>query len=153
MAEIHKTVTIDAPADKVFEIVDNPENFPRYVPNVSQVVDVRLSDRRVGDTFRVIYKVLGVTFDEKFTTTDYQRPDRITSTFEGGMTGTFRWSFEPQAGQTKLSVDIDYRVAGGAIGKAVDALLLERTNEKSIDEMLQNLRRIAEQAGAPAGSS
>ena len=153
MAEIHKTVTIDAPADKVFEIVDNPENFTRYVPNVTQVVDVRRSERRVGDTFRVIYRVLGITFDEKFTTTDYQRPNRITATFEGGMSGTFRWRFEPLAAQTRLNVDIDYHLAGGAVGKAVDALLVERTNEKSIEEMMQNLRRIAEQAGAPAGGS
>lgn len=27
MAEIHKTVTIDAPAEKVFDIVDDPENY------------------------------------------------------------------------------------------------------------------------------
>ncbi|HEV2027925.1 MAG TPA: SRPBCC family protein [Candidatus Dormibacteraeota bacterium] len=87
---MHKTGTIDAPAEKVFDIVDDPENCPKYVPNVSQVVDVRRSDRRMGDSFRVIYKVLGTTFDEKFTTTDYRRPTRISSAFEGGMTGTFR---------------------------------------------------------------
>ncbi len=152
MAEIHKTATIDAPAEKLFEIVDNPENFPGYVPNVSQVVDVRRSEGRVGDTFRVIYKVLGITFDEKFTTTEYQRPNRITATFAGGMSGTFRWGFEPLAAQTKVNVDIEYRLAGGAVGKAVDALLVERANEKSIEEMLQNLRRMVVQAGAPSSS-
>jgi len=51
----------------VFAIVDDPANFPKYVPNVHDVVDVRRSDGRIGDSFRVIYKVLGVTFDEKFT--------------------------------------------------------------------------------------
>ena len=152
MAEIHKTVTIDAPADKVFDIVDDPENYPKYVPNVSRVVDVRRSDKRIGDSFRVIYKVLGTTFDEQFTTTDYQRPTRITSAFEGGMTGTFSWAFEPLGAQTKATVDIDYRVAGGAIGKAVDSLVLERTNEKSIEGMLENLRRLVLGAGAPSKS-
>jgi ribosome-associated toxin RatA of RatAB toxin-antitoxin module len=149
MAEIHKTVTIDAPAEKVFDIVDDPENYPKYVPNVSQVVDVRRSERRIGDSFRVLYKVLGTTFEEKFTTTDYQRPTRISSSFDGGMSGTFRWAFEPLGAQTKATVDVDYRVAGGAIGKAVDSLILERTNEKSIEGMLENLRRLAVQARAP----
>lgn len=55
MAEIHITVTIDARAEKVFDIADNPENRPKYVPNVSQVVDIRRSDRRISDSFRVIY--------------------------------------------------------------------------------------------------
>ncbi len=149
MAEIHKTVTIDASVEKVFDIVDDPENFPKYVPNVSQVVDVRRTDSRIGDSFRVIYKVLGTTFDEKFTTTDYQRPTRISSAFNGGMTGTFRWAFEAVGAQTKATVDIDYRVAGGAIGKAVDSLVLERTNEKSIGGMLENLRALALEVGAP----
>ncbi len=152
MAEIHKSVTIEAPVEKAFEIVDDPENFPRYVPNVSQVVDVHRSDRRLGDSFRVIYKVLGLTFDEKFTVTDYQRLNRITATFEGGMKGTFAWSFEPQGHKTKVSVDINYRLAGGAIGKAVDALLLERTNEKTIGAMLQNLQRVVTQGGTPTSS-
>ncbi len=149
MAEIHKTVTIDVPVEKVFDIVDDPENYPKYVPNVSQVVDVRRTDSRIGDSFRVIYKVLGTTFDEKFTTTDYQRPTRINSAFNGGMTGTFRWAFEAVGAQTKATVDVDYRVAGGAIGKAVDSLVLERTNEKSIEGMLENLRRLALEVGAP----
>ena len=72
--------------------------------------------------------------------------------FAGGMTGTFRWAFEPLGAQTKATVDVDYRVAGGAIGKAVDSLVLERTNEKSIEGMLENLRRIALEAGAPSKS-
>ncbi len=152
MAEIHKVATIDVPIAKVFDIVDDPSTFPKYVPNVREVVDMHRSDSRVGDSFRVIYRVLGITFDEKFTVTDYQRPDRIKSKFEGGMKGTFAWSFEPQGQKTKVSVDIDYRLAGGAIGKVVDALLLERTNEKTIGAMLQNLQRMVTQGGTPTSS-
>ena len=143
MAEIHKSTTVAAPADKVFEIVDDPENFPKYVPNVHDVVDVRRSAGRIGDSFRVIYKVLGVTFDERFTVTDYARPYRITSTFSGGMTGTFAWTFEPQGEGSKINVDIDYQLAGGPLGKAVDSLMLQRVNEKTIEDTLQNLGRVA----------
>lgn len=150
MSEIKKTVTIDAPAHELFEIVEDPTKFPRYVPNVSEVVDVKRSDQRVGDSFRIVYKVLGITFDEVFTTTEYHRPSRITSTFKGGMTGTFRWTFEPDGTKTRVAVHIDYSVAGGVLGKAADALMLERANDKSIDGMLENLRRIAVEA--PAGS-
>lgn len=94
--------------------------------------------------------MLGTTFDEKFTTTDYQRPTRTSSAFEGGLTGTFHWAFEPLGARTKATVDITYRVARGAIGRAVDSLVLERTNEKSIEGMLENLRRGAVEAGAPS---
>jgi carbon monoxide dehydrogenase subunit G len=142
MSEIHKSLIIDAPSEKVYEFVDNPDNFSKYVPNVERVVDIKRSEGRIGDSFRVIYKVMGVTFDEKFTVTEHQPPRKAGSRFEGGMTGTFDWSFEPEGQQTKTSVDVRYELAGGALGKAIDALVLERTNEKTIGDMLQNMRRI-----------
>jgi carbon monoxide dehydrogenase subunit G len=151
MSEIHKSVTIDATADKVYEFVDNPENFSKYVPNVERVVDIKRSEGRVGDSFRVIYKVMGVTFDEKFTVTEHQPPRKAGSRFEGGMKGTFDWSFETQGQQTKTSVDVRYELAGGALGKAIDALVLERTNEKTIGDMLQNMSRILAKERAASG--
>jgi carbon monoxide dehydrogenase subunit G len=143
MAEIHKSTTVAEPIEKVFEIVDDPANLPKYVPNVHDVVDVRRSEGRIGDSFRVIYKVLGVTFDEKFTVTDYERPNRFKSTFAGGMNGTFAWTFEPQGEGTKISVDVEYQLAGGPVGKAVDSLMLQRVNEKTIEDTLKNLGRVA----------
>jgi carbon monoxide dehydrogenase subunit G len=142
MAEIHKSTTVAEPVDKVFEFVEDPANFPKYVPNVHDVLDVRRSDGRIGDSFRAIYKVLGVTFDETFTVTEYERPKRIKSSFSGGMTGTFAWTFEPQGEGTKISADIEYQLAGGALGKAVDSLMLHRVNEKTIEDMLKNLERV-----------
>jgi len=150
MSEIRKTVIIDATAAELFAIVDDPTNFPKYVPNVTGVEDVSSSTGRIGDTFRVIYKVLGVSFDEKFTTTEYEHAKRITSAFKGGMTGTFRWTFEPHGEQCKVSVQIDYGVAGGVIGKAADLMMLERANAKSIEGMLENLRRMVVKPVAPA---
>jgi carbon monoxide dehydrogenase subunit G len=99
------------------------------------------TEKRVGDSFRIIYKVLGVTFDEKFKVTEYQRPSRLRTTFDGGMKGTFAWSFAPEGSKARLNVDIDYQLAGGPVGKAIDAALLHRTNEKTIEQQLQNLQK------------
>jgi uncharacterized membrane protein len=148
MAEIHKSVTIDAPAERVFDLLDNPSAIPSYTPNVERVEDVRQTDQRIGDTFRVIYKAVGMTFEEKFTITEHQRPTRLASSFENGMKGTFVYQVSPQGEQTALTVDVRYELRGGALGKAVDALLLERTNEKTIEKQLDNLRQMAVQASS-----
>jgi len=151
MAEIHKSATIDAPIEKVFDFVDDPANFPRYVPNVERVADVIRTEKRLGDSFRVIYKVLGVTFDEKFKVTAHQRPNRLGSSFEGGMKGTFAWGFAPEGNQTQVKVDIAYTLAGGPIGKAIDAMMLERTNEKTIEQMLQNIQKTLARGAVSTG--
>ena len=142
MSEIRKTATFDAPVEKVFELIENPDNIPKYIPNVERVADVKRTDGRIGDTFRVIYKVLGISFDEKFTVTGYEPKRKLVSKFDGGMKGTFSWTFEPQGAQTECSMDIEYQVGGGILGKAADALVLERINEKNMDESLENIRRV-----------
>jgi carbon monoxide dehydrogenase subunit G len=141
MAHIQKRATIDAPIEKVFDFVDDPEKISTYAPNVERVVDVVRTEKRVGDSFRVIYRVLGVTFDEKFKVTGYERPNRLENSVKGGMTGTFNWNFEPQGKQTLVNVDVQYSLAGGPIGKAIDAVMLERTNEKTMEQMLQNIQK------------
>ena len=143
MAEIHKSVTIDAAAARVFDLLDDPSGIPSYTPNVERVEDVRQSDQRIGDTFRVIYKAVGMTFEEKFTITEHTRPTRLASRFENGMKGTFLYQVAPQGEQTTLTVDVHYELPGGPLGKAIDALLLERTNEKTIEKQLDNLRQMA----------
>ena|SRR5919109_3506899 len=145
MAEIHKSVTIDAPVERVFELLDDPSAIPSYTPNVERVEDVRQSEQRVGDTFRVFYKVVGMTFEETFTVTEYTRPSRLASRFENGMKGTFLYQVVPQGEQSTLTVDVQYELPGGALGKAIDALLLERTNESTIEKQLDNLRQLAAQ--------
>lgn len=143
MTRIHATATIDAPADMVFDIVEAPERWPDYVPHVLRALDVRSTDQRLGDTFRLIYKVLGLTFDERMTVTAYQRPRVYGLQVDGRMSGRQDWRLSPDGRQTRLDVDVDYRVPGGPAGRAMDALLLRRVNTRTIDRMLQNLRRMA----------
>ncbi len=153
MAEIHKSVSIDAPAEKVFDLIDDPNAISSYTPNVERVEDVNQTDQRIGDTFRVVYKAVGMTFEEKFTVTEYERPNRLASRFENGMKGTFVYQVAPQGEQTTLTVDVHYELPGGALGKAADALLLERTNEKTIEKQLDNLRQMAVQASISTGEA
>ena len=132
MSAAHKTVTIDAPAERVFEFLADPQNIAACAPNVLRVADVMRSERRVGDTFRVVYKVFGKTFDEKVTVTQTTLPPKATphrryqlyESFAGGMNGTLIWTLEAQDIQTETSVDIEYAVKGGVLSKVLNALLL-----------------------------
>jgi carbon monoxide dehydrogenase subunit G len=151
VTHIHKRATIDAPIEKVFDFVDDPERIPSYAPNVDRVEDIVRTEKRVGDSVKVIYKVLGVTFEEKFKVMTHQRPNRIEDKVEGGMTGIFTWTFEPQGKQTLASVDVDYTLAGGPVGKAVDALALQRTNEKTMEQMLQNIEKALTRGAVSTG--
>jgi carbon monoxide dehydrogenase subunit G len=59
-------VTIETPVEKVLEFVDDPENLATCAPMVERVVEVVRSGQRVGNSFRVIYRVLGTPVNEEF---------------------------------------------------------------------------------------
>jgi carbon monoxide dehydrogenase subunit G len=142
-------VTIETPVEKVLEFVDDPDNLAKCAPMVERVVEVSRSGRRVGSSFRVIYRVLGMRFNEEFRVTGFEPPRRHTphrrfqiwQTFHGRVRGTFTWTLEAEGNQTYASVDAAYQLMGGVFGRALDALVVERAVKKGVDQMLENIKR------------
>jgi carbon monoxide dehydrogenase subunit G len=153
-SQIHATVTIETPVEKVLEFVDDPKNVAKCAPMVERVVEVGRSGRRVGDSFRVIYRVLGMPFNEEFRVVGFEPPSRhtphrrfqISQTFHGPVRGTCTWTLEAEGNQTYASLDAGYQLMGGTFGGALDALLVERAVQKDVDQMLENMKR---QLGTP----
>ena len=149
MAVIEKSTVIDAPAETVFKYVDEPTNAAKIGPGVDRVEVLRRTDERIGDSFRLIYSALGVDFPVTLVTTANDPPRTLAARMEGGMSGEFRWSFrETEPGRTETGVRVDYEVKGDAIGRAVDALILERLNEKNAERMLENMKQRVESVPA-----
>ena len=148
-SQIHATVTIETPVEKVLEFVDDPENLAKCAPMVERVVEVGRSGQRVGNSFRVIYRVLGMSFNEEFRVIGFEPPRRHTphrrfqvwQTFHGPVRGTFTWTLEAEGNQTYASLDAEYQLTGGVFGRALDALLVERAVQKDVDQMLENMKR------------
>jgi carbon monoxide dehydrogenase subunit G len=142
-------VTIETAVEKVLEFVDDPENLAKCAPMVERVVEVGRSGRRVGNSFRVIYRVLGMPFNEEFRVVGFEAPRRHTphrrfqiwQTFHGRVRGAFTWTLEAEGNQTYTSLDAAYQLMGGVFGRALDALLVERAVQKHVDQMLENMKR------------
>ncbi|HEX2646662.1 MAG TPA: hypothetical protein VHO95_05515 [Candidatus Dormibacteraeota bacterium] len=91
-----------------------------------------------------------MTVDEKFTVTRCELPGQTTphrrfqiyESFDGAMKGRLVWTLEAQDIETDTSVDVEYELVGGIVGKAINALLLERINQKKFDRMLENMERV-----------
>ena len=103
----------------------------------------------MGNSFRVIYRVLGTPFKEEFRVIGFEPPRRHTphrrfqiwQTFHGPVRGTFTWTLEAEGNQTYASIDAAYQLMGGVFGRVLDALLVERAVKKDVDQMLENMKR------------
>jgi len=65
---------------------------------------------------------------------------------EGAITAEQTFVYAPEGGGTRLTVEIDYTVPGGGLGKLADKLVMERFNEQSADQTLEALKRLCEGA-------
>lgn len=148
-SQIHGTVTIDTPVEKVLEFVDDPENLAKCAPTVDRVVEIRRSGRRVGNSFRLIYRVLGMPLNEEFRVIGFEPPRRHTphrrfqmwQSFHGRVRGTVTWTLEAEGNQTYASLDAAYQPKG-VFGKALNAVIVRRAIQKDVDQMLENMRRL-----------
>jgi carbon monoxide dehydrogenase subunit G len=144
MGVIEKSALVSAPPARVFEYLDDPARIPEYAPGVTQIDVTKRTDERVGDSYKTVYKVMGISFPSTFTTVEYARPEKVVARIEGAQFGTFDWRLKPEGDATRVTVRIDYQMKGGVIGKAMDALVVERMNERNAEQMLQNLKHLAE---------
>jgi len=98
---------VEAPIERVFQVVHAVEGWPRWWPQVRQVVLLERGDADgVGDVHRVIW---GTTVPYQLTLTVkrmvVQRPWRLDLLLEGDLHGNGRWLLREQGGATVIQHD------------------------------------------------
>jgi carbon monoxide dehydrogenase subunit G len=144
MTVIDHSIVINAPIERVFELLDEPSRLPDYVPGVRRIDEIRRSDQRIGDSFRAHYAVLGLELPIAFTTIEYAKPRTIVLQMDGALIGTYALTLKPEGRSTGVNLRVQYHMKGGILGQAMDSLVVERLNEKNAEHFLENLKIISE---------
>lgn len=138
MAKIHKSISIKAPVDKVFEFMADPEHLPEIWPSMLEVKNIkRASDG--GHSFDWTYKMAGLRFHGHTDTVEAVKNDHIVERNEKGIASTFRWQYAKKNGGTEVSVDVDYTLPGQLVDKLAKPFLT-RLNEHEAETVLTNLK-------------
>lgn len=143
---VHKTVTVNAPVQEVFEFWRRYENFPRFMAHLREV-------RRGGDgrSHWVAVGPAGVPIEWDTEETRVV-PNQVIAwrTVPGSLVqhaGIVR--FEPAEGATRVDVRLSYNPPGGALGHAVAALFGEDP-KRAMDEDLVRFKSLIEEGKATA---
>jgi len=138
MAKITKSVTINAPVEKVYAFMSEPTNLPEIWPSMVEVKDVQPSPAG-GYNFSWVYKMVGVRFDGASETTEAIPNQRVVTKSTKGIESTFVWMYEPGDGGTKLTLEVEYTVPIPLVGKLAEAFIVKQ-NQHEADVMLANLK-------------
>jgi uncharacterized protein YndB with AHSA1/START domain len=138
MAKAVKTITINAPVEKIFGYIGEPTNLPEVWPSMVEAKDVQRLPNG-GTSFRWVYKMAGVRFEGTSEDTEYVANQRVVSETKGGIDSTITWTIQPEAGGTKVTFEAEYTVPIPLLGKLAEAFIVKQ-NEREAEVLLANLK-------------
>ena len=138
MAKLVRSITIQAPVDRVFAYISEPANQVEIWPSMVEVTDVeRLPDG--GYTHGWVYKMAGVRLKGSTETVEFLPNQRFVEETKGGIQSILTWTFEPEDGGTRLTVETEYKVPIPVLGRMAEALIV-KMNEREGELVLANLK-------------
>jgi uncharacterized membrane protein len=144
---VHKTITVNAPVQEVFEFWSGYENFPRFMAHLREV-------RRGGEgrSHWVAVGPAGVPVEWDTEETKMILNEVLAwRTVPGSLVqhaGIVR--FEPAEGGTRVDIRLSYNPPGGALGHTLAALFGDDPKRK-MDEDLVRFKSLIEEGKASAG--
>lgn len=138
MESLTKSVLINAPVEKVFNHVADPTSHPKFWSAISDITNVQTLPNG-GRSFNWKYKMGGMRFDGASEWKEYIPNQRIVSVSTKGIDSTIRWLFQPEAGGTRMTFEVEYRIPVPLIGKVAENMLIKQ-NEGVAKELLANLK-------------
>ena len=139
MPKRETTITINAPVEKVFSYLqDEPTNLLEIWPSMVEVKDKKRLPNG-GTSFRWVYKMVGMRFEGTSEDIEYISNQRVVTKTKGGIEATYTWTFQPEDGGTKMTVEVKWSVPVPVLGKLAEALII-RQQEREFDLVLANLK-------------
>ncbi|MFH1859046.1 MAG: SRPBCC family protein [Patescibacteria group bacterium] len=138
MTKTVKTINIKAPVEKVFDYISEPTNLPEIWPSLVEVKDVQKLPSG-GTRNRWVYKMAGILLKGTGEDTEYVPNQRLVSKTKGGVESTQTWMFQPEAGGTKVTFEVEYTVPIPVLGKLAEAIIV-KMNEHEGELILANLK-------------
>lgn len=147
MAKLTRSVTINAPVDKVFDFALDVGDLWTTAPDVA-VRDVLLKADGVGSSARIYSHWLGIHMEGAVEYVEVIRNQRIQAvvTF-GPEKPTWTFSFQPEDGATKFTIEGEWHFDVPGVGAPLEGLAVKE-HEDMVNLMLANTKAAVEAAVA-----
>lgn len=123
---------------KVMHVDAKPEQLMSYFldwtttpPDMTMEV-VHESPDVVGNSYEWTFKMFGMSYKGVTVYTDYVPAERLAFRNFGTLEGTATWTVEPEDGGSKVTIQVDSRLAIPLIGRFLDPILHKQW-EKNVE--------------------
>jgi uncharacterized membrane protein len=143
MAEVRESISIDAPAERVWHAVhEDVRNFTKWTTNVKRVQKVSPGPAGEGTVYRYTLDTPAGEHVLEIEHTEWRKPKRCAGEYVGGpVTGTWSYSYSERDGVTKLTYVSEFRLTG--MLRLMTAAFVPHYRA-GVRENLRNLKRFLE---------
>lgn len=149
MTHLKKSILIHAPVEEVFALATDPTRWDTWFSGLGEPERITGAGE-VGTVVEHSYLMAGIRFPLTSRVLEKQiSPEggHWRGKAMGPMAGQHTWTYTPKNGDTEVTVEMEYTVPGKALGKIADRLIIERMEERSLEQTLENLKLLCEQGG------
>lgn len=149
MPRFKKSIEIKAPPEKVFAVLDDSPNFPKWQRGVKEVRITsnngsRLEDR-TGEVAHFVAEFGGFKLEWESEVVKWVKNRLFVIESRSGLLRPRGNDIvEPIKGGTKVTWDMQYDMPFFIIGKVIDTLLFRRIFERQVERNLENLKKLLE---------
>jgi carbon monoxide dehydrogenase subunit G len=137
MAKVERSIIVNAPVEKVFSYISDPNNELDSIPSITDIRDIK--GEGVGQKWGWSYKMVGFSLKGESEVTEHIPNQRFVHKSKGGIQSTWTYTFSPENGGTKLNVVVEYTIPIPVLGKVGERMVLNRT-EREADLAMTNIK-------------
>jgi coenzyme Q-binding protein COQ10 len=141
MAKVERSMTVNAPVEKVFAYIADPTNEMEWFASISDIRDIK--GQGVGQKYGYTFKMAGLPLKGESEVLEYVPNQRYVTKSRGGISSTWTWTFSPENGSTKVNVVVEYSIPVPVLGKIGEKLALGQI-EREADLAAANIKAILE---------
>jgi carbon monoxide dehydrogenase subunit G len=142
MQNVSESVTVDAPADKIFKLLAEPERAVTFIPGLNRIDGV--SGRDLGASWNFEFNWLGWIVSGRSECTGFQKPSLYQFKTVSGNKSTWTYRCESSGKGTKLTLDVEYDVPKNQLARFASEAVLKKMNQNTAREIVNNLKALVE---------
>lgn len=117
MTVVSIAVEVDAPPERVWEVISNPVNLPHWDRHIVRVEGVPASGLSEGVRYVTVMRLMAVRAKVRAEVLEWEAPRRSTIRLTGALDATVTSTVDPlDRGRSRLEHVVEYRFRGGPFG-------------------------------------
>lgn len=118
MTRVETSVHVAAPPDRVWAVVSDPRNLPRWDRHIVRVEGIPEGGLREGATYTTVLRFMAVRAKVRAEVLAWEPPHRAVVRVSGPMVeATVTTTVEPAGDASILRHEVEYRFRGGPLGE------------------------------------